>query len=153
MNKTDFTSENAAYQVKRGIASYVKGKDLGDEHVGRGLYRELWRDSTWDYICKVTHLPDETVWIEFIRVETADPTTQSPAGSTTVVESRVSQAVHKTDFADDEWDLVITNAPVEKPQGRRITTVRTTTTIEQTLPDIEIGTSVSAQTTTSTTVR
>lgn len=123
-----FRSADASWQVERGLGVRVKVTNVGEQHVGRGLYCELNRDHTWLYISRITPLPGGQIEVEYLEVKSSQHKTTDGCTCTEVTEEQVIAGVAV--FEENEDIVLHSKPPGERPRGRRVTVTTTVKTEE-----------------------
>jgi hypothetical protein len=112
-----FKTSTALLLVHRGYGVLVKGDLIGDQHVGRCLFRELTKGHEWLYIGRIRHLHNQ-VEIEVLEVKTLQDKGTEDGVTTDITEHHVTS--HTLTFDHEDEILLFSKPPGPRPQARRI---------------------------------
>jgi hypothetical protein len=127
-----FQTENARFQIERGMGVLVKAANLTTLQLGRGIYRELHRDSEWLFISDISQSTEGSVVIEYLQLTTTKSREDKVETTTEVTTEQVVK--HKLTFGPSD-EILISLATLTRPKGRRITDVTTRVRKEEPLED------------------
>ena len=116
-NASMFQGDDAKFVVTRNSGRYVTAEAaLTDPAVvGYGVFIPQWRDFTWEHIARVERNGDQ---INLVYVQLVDSPDNKREGNVTH-EITVSKPVERTLTLDAADQIVVSNAEVARPKGRR----------------------------------
>jgi hypothetical protein len=118
-------SEDASWQVEHGYATKVAAGALSAEHIGRGVIELLHHDFRWLYLSGFTPRADGGVDVEYLTVERLKVDELIDGNVRTVVSgSNVKKHIVAVPAT---VEITISNDPVSRPVGKRVTAITTTT--------------------------
>ncbi|HEY9789509.1 MAG TPA: hypothetical protein V6D22_03855 [Candidatus Obscuribacterales bacterium] len=129
----NFNTETAKWVVANGYGTIVKAGDLTDEHVGRGLLHEIWRDHEWQYISRIERTADDKIEIEHLEGISSKNETKEGDTTTVITEYRVKKVV-ETYEPDADICIEIGNES-KRPRSERIIEKTTRTVTSEPIED------------------